>query len=189
MAVELSISRKAKLYNVLRLSASFVRNLAYYRVGWSEEHKHLLDKGNDDFWRVVNANFLDMSVLDWCKLFGEEGGKHHWRKIVTDPVTFEAGLLAHLALDEEAFNKHVRMIRKYRDKWVAHLDLDSKGCYPALEVAKQAVWFLWAHIMKHEVEPTEFMQFTRDIESGYEHCEREADAVYKTAASMRSVLL
>jgi hypothetical protein len=62
---------------VVTLCRHFVANLAYYRTGWTEKHRHLLDYRNDNFWRVVNGNFFDICVLEWCKLFADEKGKHY----------------------------------------------------------------------------------------------------------------
>src|SRR5260370_23914769 len=150
------MTRGERLHDVLPLCASFARNLACYRVGWNDEHKHLLSFDNDDFWRVMNNNCLDIGVLEWCKLFGEKDGEYYWKNIVTDPVGFKADLLLHLGLNEEAFNQQVNLIREYRDKWVAHWDPNRKPRAPALEVAKQAVWFYQPYIwqLEHAVSPT-----------------------------------
>lgn len=163
------------------LCGSFVRNLAYYRVGWSAEHKHLLGTNNGDFWRVVNGNFIDTCVLEWCKLFGDKKGEFYWKRIVSDPVSFKAGLLLHAGLNEDAFNKEINTFREYRDKWVAHLDTERTGFIPALEVAKKAVWFYYAHIVNQEAKSGEQTEFTRELDRAYEHCEHEAKEVYRTA--------
>jgi hypothetical protein len=173
--------RNERLRRVLMLCGSFVRNLAYYRAGWSEEHRHLLGMNNGDFWRVVNGNFIDTCVLEWCKLFGEKKGEFHWKKIVSNPVSFKAGLLLQAGLDEYAFNKEINTFRQYRDKWVAHLDTERTGFIPALEVAKKAVWFYYARV-KQEAESRELVEFTRELDRAYEQCEREAKEVYRIAA-------
>ena len=132
--------RKDRLRKVVILCRDFAINLAYYRAGWCSEHKHLLDPvKSDNFWRVVNGNFLDMCVLQWCKLFAEKGGKYYWGKVVADTSDFKAGLLLHLESDEEAFHKEIEIMGYYRDKFVAHLDSDNTGVYPALDVAKKAI--------------------------------------------------
>jgi hypothetical protein len=64
------MSRKDRVRGVVTLCRSFAWNLAYYRTGWSKKYKHLLDAS--DFWRAVNGNFLDMCVLEWCKLFADK---------------------------------------------------------------------------------------------------------------------
>jgi hypothetical protein len=86
--------RRDRLRRVVILCRSFAINLAYYRAGWSNEQKHMLDPAKSgNFWRVVNGNFLDICVLEWCKLFADQRGKHYWGTIVKDPAGFKAGLL------------------------------------------------------------------------------------------------
>jgi hypothetical protein len=79
------------------LCVLFLRNLAYYRAGQGQQGRHLLDPSEPtvNFWRQANSNFIDMCVLDWCKLFADKQAVHHWRKIVSDPAKFEADLLVH----------------------------------------------------------------------------------------------
>ncbi len=171
------MTRGDRLHDVLKLCGSFARNLACYRVGWSEEHKHLLSFDNDDFWRVVNNNCLDVCVLEWCKLFGDKRGEYYWGNIVSDVVSFKADLLLHIGLDEERFNREVNLVREYRDKWVAHWDLNRVPVAPALEVAKKAVWFYQPYICKHELTGVGWY-----IDSAYEHFESMASAAYRSAA-------
>jgi len=79
--------------------------MAYYRAGWTQEHIHLLNSVNSrhHFWRQVSVNFIDLCVLEWCKLFAGKKDKHHWRNVVTDPETFKAKLLHCLGLEEGQF--------------------------------------------------------------------------------------
>ena len=74
-------------------------------------------------------------------------------------------------------------MREYRDKWVAHSDSERAGFYPALEVAKKAVWFYYGHVVKHEAASEDLTEFTPGLDLGYKHCEREAEAVYQAAAT------
>ena len=172
--------RKDRLRRVVLLCCSFARNLAYYRVLWSEEHKHLLDLSNFhvDFWRAVSSNFLEMCVLEWCKLFGDKRGKHYWGKIVTDVSGFEAGMLRHLGLEADAFEKEICVMRLYRDRFIAHLDSDYVANVPRFDVHKKAVWFYHAHIVNHEANPGDLAKLPLDIERGYEETEDKARAIY-----------
>lgn len=108
----------------VRLCIIFLRNLAYYRAGQSEQGNHMLDPAEPtvNFWRQANSNFIDMCVLDWCKIFADRKAVHHWRKIVFDPVKFEGDLLARLTLTADEFQQFLDKIRFYRDKFIAHLD-------------------------------------------------------------------
>jgi len=173
------MNRREKLGNVVKLCHSFVRNLAYYRAGWANEHRHLLEMTNTvsgDFWRKVNGNFIDMCVLDWCKLFGEKTGEYFWKNIVADAARFNADLLFHLGLEEQEFNRQIHIMREYRDKWVAHLDLERSGFFPALEVPKKAAWFYYGRIVQQE---PDLSGLPAELDGGYEHCEEVAKAIYQ----------
>ncbi|MEO8441757.1 MAG: hypothetical protein ABI547_04675, partial [Betaproteobacteria bacterium] len=40
-----------------------------------------------NFWRVIHGNFLDIAVIEWCKLFGSDDKEHqkaHWKNLVAD---------------------------------------------------------------------------------------------------------
>ena len=158
--------------------------MAYYRAGRTIELRHLFEANPDsgNFWNTVNGNFLDMCVLDWCKLFGGRTEKYSWQRIVRDPDAFMIDLLRHLGLDEGAFDEEIRMFRKYRDRWVAHLDRDRTGLYPRLDNAKNAVWFYYEHIGNEQVDEEINL---KAIETGYKECEEEASAVYYRAAKNR----
>ena len=60
------------------------------------------------FWRQANANFLDMCVLEWCKLFGDPKGEHYWGRIVSDAAVFEMALLGHLQMQQEVFQEQTK---------------------------------------------------------------------------------
>jgi hypothetical protein len=75
----------------------------------------------------VNSNFLEMCVLEWRKLFADKKGKHFWGKIVSDAPTFEDRLLRHLELEIDAFEKEIKGMLLYRNKFIAHFGLDPSG--------------------------------------------------------------
>jgi hypothetical protein len=177
-----SIPRKDQLRRVVRLCSNFAVNLAYYRAGWSSEYKQLLE-ADTNFWRAANGNFLDMCVLESCKLFTEKRGKYYWANIVSNTADFKTGLLRHLGSDEEAFKREIASMRNYRDKFVAHSDFDRTGHYPALDVPKKAVWFYHAHVVNHEAQLQDLEGLPLKLDPGYEEEEEETKAVYQ-----RSVL-
>jgi hypothetical protein len=77
------------------------------------------------FWSQVSNNFLDVAVLEWCKLLGDDKDKHFWRNVVADPTAFEASLLVNLGMTESEFADFAKKMRRYRDKFVAHLDSEA----------------------------------------------------------------
>jgi hypothetical protein len=81
------LTRTDYLRRVVLLCSHFMRNLAYYRTGqrfpdgWKA--KPLVPTA--PFWRTVNGNFIDVCVLEWCKLFGDKittradrQNNHYW---------------------------------------------------------------------------------------------------------------
>ena len=131
-----------------------------------------------NFWRAINGNFIDVCVLEWCKLFADKNDKHHWTKIVARPDDFHAALLAHLAVDEAGFQEQIAIMRRYRDKFLAHLDSDYVMNIPALDIPKKATSFYYAHLLKNEAGAGDMMGFPQDIDRSYRETEREVAAIY-----------
>ncbi|MEY6433597.1 hypothetical protein ABC977_14420 [Thioalkalicoccus limnaeus] len=152
-----------------------VRNSAYYRAGWRDGHF----VSQLDFWRNANGNFIDIAVLEWCKLFADRNGKHHWRKVVPDPDGFLPGLFGSIGVSEEAFNSLCEETRTYRDKFIAHLDEGRLMHIPRLNVIIDSSIFLYGLIR------TEYQQFLGDappdLRQFYEERLAEATGVYPNA--------
>lgn len=173
------LTRSQYLRRTVILCVSFARNLAYYRVGHSPARKSLLDLGNPDisFWRVMNGNFLDQVVLEWCKLFADRNGNHYCQNIVADQEEFKRDMLARLGVSEEAYNVYIKEMRSYRDKFVAHLDSDSVMQIPHLSLAKDAVWFYHEHIVLKEASEdfSRLPDTPEKLNRAYDHYTNEAD--------------
>ena len=142
------MTRRQRLRRVALLCCHCLRNLAFYKAGW---RNRALLRG-DQFWVTANGNFLDICVLEWCKLFADSRGKHYWRKLITDPDKFQSELLARLHLAETEFQAYTEKMRAYRDKFVAHLDTEEVMHIPILRTARQSASFLYEYILHHENE-------------------------------------
>ena len=183
-----ALSRRDRLRRVVILCRNFARNLAYYRTGQSPEYKSLLDPAHPqvNFWRVMNGNCIDICVLEWCKLFADTKGKHHWGKIVTEPGVFTTGLLSHVGLSEAGFDQEIEAMKVYRDKFVAHLDCEHTMNIPMQDIAKKSVWFYHAQIVAREAQPGDLAGLPIELNTGYEQSELEAGAVYQQALRAES---
>jgi hypothetical protein len=169
--------RQTRLRRVLILCRNFAANLAYYRIGRLPEHLHL-QKRSENFWRVTSGNAIDICVLEWCKLFADSKGKHHWSTIANDSAKFKAQLVRHLGIDDVKFDKEIEVMRRYRDKFLAHLDSDEIMNVPGLEIAKQAVWFYFDYVVQNEAQPGELSVSPKALDIWHAQCEKEALAVY-----------
>jgi hypothetical protein len=86
-------------------------------------------------------------------MFADRDAVHLWKNTVSDPVQFEAALLANLNFSADDFAKHLEDIRFYRNKFVAHLDGYNEMDIPTLNLLRQSVWFYHAYIVTNEIQP------------------------------------
>jgi len=169
------MTRRQYLRRIAILCLHCLRNIAYYRAGWSRGSLVL----RSQFWVAVNGNFLDICVLEWCKLFGDSRGKHYWRKGISDPTVFIDGLLQRLGMTEDKLNSYVVEMRTYRDKYVAHLDSDEKFSIPRLDIAKRSVLYLYNYLVNREDQGGYFVDGPRDASRFYEDALKEGQTVYR----------
>lgn len=130
----------------------------------------------DDFWLTSSGNFLDTCVLDWCKLFADKRAKHYWEGLVSDKQAFLAGLLKALGISETEFSEIIRDIRRYRDKFIAHLDDQNVMEIPDLKVPKDSTMFLYKHLLTEGVNPE--LPLPNDIEEYYKFHMAYAEKIY-----------
>jgi hypothetical protein len=180
------LTRRDRLRRVVLVCSSFARNMAYYRAGQGQAGMVLLDESHPQagYWLQSNANFLDTAVLEWCKLLGDRKGEHFWRQVVSDPEVFEEGLLARLKMVKTEFSDLVDEIRRYRDKFVAHLDNDKSMQIPAMVKAQDGVWFYHEHVVLREASHSDLFGLPSTPEAmilGYDQCLREAGAIFTAA--------
>ena len=168
------MTRKERLRRVAILCCHCLRNLAFYKAGW--RGKSLVLEG--EFWINVNSNFLDICVLEWCKLFCDANGKHHWRKIISDQSSFFNSLLHQLGITEDEFNSYIKSMKEYRDKSVAHLDSEETMNIPILDITKNSVSFLYDYLLQHEVEGDFFVDARGNASEFYDSFLREGISVY-----------
>jgi len=103
------------------------------------------------YWITVTSNCLDISVLEWCKLFADQKDPHHWGNIVSDRDDFERLMYKRLRIAPGYFEAYRLAIRRYRDKFLAHLDSELVMEIPNLDLAMSASSIYYAHAGTHAV--------------------------------------
>jgi hypothetical protein len=177
-----TMSRRDRLRRVVLLCRDFARNLAYYRSGQSSRPKSLLDPATSseaNFWRVANSNFIDICVLDWCKLFAEKSGKHCWINVVNDAEDFQTALLKHLGVTAEEWQRQIDVMRRYRDKFLAHLDSDHVMNIPRLDLARDAVWFYHSWVVAKEAKAGDIKGLPNELDTGFQQAQSESERVFE----------
>jgi hypothetical protein len=150
--------QEAPLTPLERLRRTFItaqsclKNFAYYRAARRPDLS-TLPVGVQDIKNRITNNFLDIGVLDWCKLFVWDE-RHAWNRIVPHPQRerFLPDLLVHLGIDGPAWEAHIAQCRTYRDKFLAHLDSERTMHIPALDHAVEATVFLGRYLRTHHSE-------------------------------------
>jgi hypothetical protein len=170
------MTKRDRLRRVTLLCCAFARNLAYYRAGWDGGRP----KSRAEFWVTANGNFIDIAVLEWCKLFidtkNRKPAEHRWEVVATDKAQFEAELLQAVGADQlKALKVEVRT---YRNKFVAHLDDEKVMNIPHLDTGRASVWFYFGYIRDHEAQPADLAGLPADLDDYYWASEREARQVY-----------
>lgn len=158
------MNRRTRLRRTGILCLHFLRNAAYYRAFNAAPPT----RRREQFWRTLNGNFIDVCILEWCKLFGDLNAMHHWSKCVTDQPAFCKGLYAHVSLSEAEFEAYRLEIRAYRDKFVAHLDELNESKIPDIHAAVDSVRYLYRHMLAIEDDLDAFHDAPQDANAHYQ---------------------
>ena len=125
------------------LCCRFARNFAYYGAG-----QRLIRGTSDPFWLAVLGNFVDISVLEWSKLFGNRNGKYHWQRVLNDPATFIADMPTRIGVSKQSFDTLYETVKTYRDEFVAHLEDKEVTTVPNMNVPYVLVWSYYLQLRK-----------------------------------------
>jgi hypothetical protein len=202
MSDEPPLTSEERQRRAVQLCGTFMSNLGFHRAGMKPEVQRALfapTHPQEAFWREAHVNFIDMCVLEWCKLFtdrtAKEWGKHHWRRVVAEPHRFEAELYTTLGVTTAAeFADLIAPVRKYRDKFVAHLDEVRVMHWPTLDQPMKAVEFLFERLAREARSHHEDWQRLRlpttvaDLNEIHALAFQQAQSVYAEAMDRRSAL-
>ena len=159
------------------------RNLAYHRA--RRESGGLAHRG-EDFWNTADGNFIDAAVLAWCALFADDNvergrfAEQGWRKLLPpdEHGDFVRSLLAAMGLSSAAFEDLIKVCRRYRDKFLAHLDSDRTMMIPGMVPALEGTRHLYNHIWACQIDPIRRGDALPDLNDVYERALNEGRRVY-----------
>lgn len=120
------------------------RNIAYYKSLYKYK-----DNFRQDYWILIFNNFLDIAVLEWCKVFGSRAEKTHWSHHIQNEDKFRQEILNHLNLSRKEWGKYWESMKSYRDSVVAHHESNPNFTnYPNLDYALVSCYFYYEIIIK-----------------------------------------
>lgn len=152
-------------------------------IVWNVHLKRTLvavdDQPHLNFWRVIYGNFVDVAVIDWCKLFGshnEESQPLHWKNVVPNDKhdEFREGLYDAVGVTEAEWLVYWQEIKNYRDKHAAHFDAEylspeNNPQYPVFDWALDAVYYYYEWILDYLQVRGDLHAYPKDIRN---YCER-----------------
>jgi hypothetical protein len=137
---------------------------------------------NADFWIATHNNFLDVGILEWCKLFTESSGKHHWQQTVSDHPAFLAALAQVTGKTEAEFTEYKDWLRRYRNRFLAHLDEDNVFRLPPMTVAVASTKLLLQWLLEREDDCDALPPNQYTAEAFYLHALQHAREVFRSEA-------
>lgn len=171
------LSKQERLRRLILVCCSALRNFAYYRTGWdggrAQFHGELL--------KTANGNFVDMGVMEWCKLYGDNDQNYHWSMMLPDVDhrrRFKLGLLEHLGCGRADWNTYQRDVIAYRNNFLAHLNDHRKFKVPKLEVAIASTVYYAEFMIAEFDDGRTYGTLPRNLSAYYEHCLTEGLALY-----------
>lgn len=171
---------QTQLIEVVNILGSLVRSAHLKRVLSALDPDPPLN-----FWRVMHGNLLDISVLEWCKLFGsddEEHQKTHWKNVVADKDAFRATLFQALRIDAKAWEAYWNEMKNYRDQYVAHRDFSKSDVthFPKLDLALDSSCVYYGYVIG-ELRKPNVTRYPDDLRAYGEAFADQATAIGKKA--------
>jgi hypothetical protein len=122
----------------------------------------------NQYWNTTHGNYIDIAVIEWCKLFGSDRQeKFHWKSVVNDAARYKKQLLTVFGKGETEWAVYRETILKYRDKFVAHLDEEKNCIVPYLKTALKLVENHYDYLLEYEAED-DFVSLVPPIQGYYQ---------------------
>lgn len=169
------LTPQERIRRVTLLCTHTLRNFAFYRAGW----KGIEFRAISEFFITSNSNFIDVAYLEWYKLFADQKGNHHWKKVITTDSSFESKLLAALKISQENWMAYIRAVQKYRDKFIAHLDDERVMHPPRTKIARNSAAFLYDYLRQEPEASKSLYEANLNSRQYYENLYRHAFFEYK----------
>jgi hypothetical protein len=168
-------------HRVANLATHCLRNIAFYRAGW--KFGRAQSRVNRPFWAIANMGFIDVAVLEWCKLF-TQGGRGLWRDAVINHRDFRRAMEQRLKLSGTEFRAYSGSIVDYRNTFVAHLLEESVAIIPDMRLARGSVAFLFDHVRKEPTLSKYYEAAAFSAKQLYHRWYRQAVTEYRAASAL-----
>lgn len=102
------------------------------------------------FRSICNALLSD-ATISWCKVFGANAEKTHWKVAVDDPSRFKGLLLRELNISEKEFQDYWREMMDFRNNVIAHFNSFhfESGSTPSFDIAMKSSAIAHKHLLSY----------------------------------------
>ena len=169
------LTPQERIRRVTLICTHTFRNFAFYRAGWKGAEL----QAKEQFFPTANSGFLDIGYLEWYKLFADQKGSNHWSKVIPASYPFESELLKSLKITQTQFHEYIQAVRKYRDKFIAHLDDERVMHSPLTRTARNSAAFLYDHLRLDPEASKALYDVNLSARQYYEYLYRHAFFEYK----------
>jgi hypothetical protein len=111
--------------NQFPLVKFFIYHLIYSRVVRDSYRESQLQ---NEFWTLTIDAHLLRATINWCMVFGSESEPTHWKRLTeqseSHAQSFRDGLFRETGLSEAGWQEYWSDMKKFRDKWVVHRELE-----------------------------------------------------------------
>jgi len=177
MNIQNPLTQHERIRRVTLLCCHTLKNFAFYKSGWRSRQL----QARNQVWVEANSAFLDRAILEWCKLFADRKGRHHWKRVIKNPVQFESDLYKHLHLTKREYSAYLKKVLKYRNKFIAHLDEERVMHIPHIKIARNTAVFLYDHLRKDPIASQSIWDATLSSVDFYSAMYRQGFFEYKNA--------
>jgi hypothetical protein len=132
-----------RLWRAVDTCRHCLKNIAFYRAGWRMGQY----RASGVFWQNANNAFFGLAISEWCKLFADGKGRHHWSLLVENRKRFEWELFKRVRKSEAQFKDYLKMAKGARDKAVAPLDEHTAMQMPNLRTARTSVAYFHDYLL------------------------------------------
>ena len=121
MAIEPLVTKKMPSTPEIieEIHLNFVRNYAIRKA--ILESQVLKDI---EIFKIISNSCFNIALTEWCKLFGSERDQSHWKKCDARGFSDINDVLKDVNIIECEFKLLKEDIKKFRDKYVSHADID-----------------------------------------------------------------
>ena len=130
-----------------------LRDFTYHYFSYKEmKNMFKVLPGNKSFWAYTCNAHLEMAIIIWCMIFGSDSNQTHWKKLNLEGSTFRKYFLDELMMSFDTWKKYRDEFVEFRNRYVAHRDLNNEVPVPILEIAYKMIILLELWVRK-QIEP------------------------------------